>query len=131
MRYRSPRPRWSVFIDYWQKDINGTSRAKKLATLKDVFSTRMGTLFVGRVRSGRVYTGVDAGNETLIPFILQEDRLWVADPKGLHHILALSGYLYEKPYVYRERHAVTLDRGLFWAAGRSLQANFKSATSNP
>ena len=60
---------------------------------------------------------VDAGAGVLMVWPLQEDRLWVADPKGLHHILELSGYLYEKPYAFRERHAVTLDRGLFWAAG--------------
>ena len=48
---------------------------------------------------------------------------------ALHHILELSGYLYEKPYAYRERHAVTLDRGLFWAHGRSPRAGFNSMTS--
>lgn len=67
---------------------------------------------------------VDAGGEVFTVFALQEDRLWVADPKGLHHILELSGYLYEKPYAFRERHAVTLDRGLFWAAGGSLRTGF-------
>lgn len=64
-------------------------------------------------------------NETFTVLALQEDRLWVADPKALHHILELSGYLYEKPYAFRERHAVTLDRGLFWAAGGSLPRWFQ------
>jgi len=63
-------------------------------------------------------------------FVLQEDRLWIADPKALHHILELSGYLYEKPYAFRERHTLTLDRGVFWAAGRSLRTDSKSVTSD-
>ena len=63
-------------------------------------------------------------------FALQEDRLWIADPKALHHILELSGYLYEKLYAFRERHTITLDRGVFWAAGRSFLTDFKSVTSD-
>ena len=61
-------------------------------------------------------------------FALQEDRLWIANPKALHHILELSGYLYEKPYAFGERYTLTLGRGVFWAAGRSLWTDLKSVT---
>lgn len=47
----------------------------------------------------------------------QEDRLWIADPKAIHHILQASGYLYSKPNFISERIAIIMDRGLVWATG--------------
>ena len=35
-------------------------------------------------------------------FTNQEERLWVADPKGVHHILQGSGDLYERPFTVKE-----------------------------
>jgi len=40
----------------------------------------------------------------------QEDRLWVADPKAINHILQKSGYLYEKSSNVREQVALVTDR---------------------
>jgi len=48
---------------------------------------------------------------------LQEDRLWIADPKAVNHILHKSGYLYARPIDIRERSAVLTDRGILWAHG--------------
>ena len=42
----------------------------------------------------------------------QEERLWVADPKAIHHILQGPDRLYEKPHFVRERVSVILDRGV-------------------
>ena len=47
----------------------------------------------------------------------QEDRLWIADPAALNHILQKSGYLYAKPSNNRERAGLFTDRGLLWANG--------------
>ena len=44
--------------------------------------------------------------------ITQEERLWVADPKAIHHILQGSNRLYEKPNFIRERAATVVDWGL-------------------
>lgn len=44
--------------------------------------------------------------------ITQEERLWVADPKAIHHILQGSNRLYEKPDFIRERGATFVGWGL-------------------
>jgi len=49
---------------------------------------------------------------------VQEDRLWVADPKAINHILQKSGYLYAKPNNIREGSALTSGRGILWAEGK-------------
>jgi len=49
---------------------------------------------------------------------VQEDRLWVADPKAINHILQKSGYLYAKPNNVREGSALTSGRGILWAEGK-------------
>ena len=49
--------------------------------------------------------------------VVQEDRLWIADPKAVHRILQGSGYLYGKPGHSRELIVTLLDRGLAWAEG--------------
>jgi len=52
-----------------------------------------------------------------IGVVLQEDRLWIADPKAINHILQKSGYLYGKPSDNRERSALLTDHGILWADG--------------
>jgi len=42
----------------------------------------------------------------------QEDRLWIADPKAINHILQKSGYFYAKPAHIREQVALLADRNL-------------------
>ena len=49
--------------------------------------------------------------------IMQEERLWIADPKAIHHILQSSNHLYEKPYINRELAMPSMGRGLIWAGG--------------
>ena len=48
---------------------------------------------------------------------VKEDRLWVADPKALHHILQATSYLYVKPSIRRETSSLIADKGLVWADG--------------
>ena len=51
--------------------------------------------------------------------VVQEERLWVADPKAIHHILQSSDDLYEKPPFIREAILPVMDKGLAWAEGGS------------
>ena len=48
----------------------------------------------------------------------QEDRLWIADPKAINHILQKPGHLYAKPDDGRERAALLAGQGILWAEGR-------------
>jgi len=48
---------------------------------------------------------------------MQEDRLWIADPKAINHILQKSGYLYAKPNHIREGSALVAGHGIVWAEG--------------
>jgi len=48
---------------------------------------------------------------------LQEDRLWIADPKAINHIIQKSGYLYAKSSDILERAGLLTDHGIFWAEG--------------
>ena len=41
---------------------------------------------------------------------VQEDRLWIADPKAINHILQKSGYLYAKPSSARELIVLLIGR---------------------
>ena len=50
---------------------------------------------------------------------VQEDRLWIADPKAINHILQKSGYLYAKPSNARERIALLGDGGVASVEGES------------
>ena len=50
--------------------------------------------------------------------IAQKERLWVSDPKAIHHILQGSAYLYEKSRAARERFATVMDRGLVVVEGK-------------
>src|ERR1700753_1809822 len=50
---------------------------------------------------GLWYTHVDA--------TVQEERLWIADPKAIHHILHSPGSLYVKPSVHMEKNAMLTD----------------------
>jgi hypothetical protein len=58
----------------------------------------------------------------------QEERLWVADPKAINHILKNSTTVYMKLENIRELAALILDRGLAWADGKAV---LNSALSNP
>lgn len=55
----------------------------------------------------------------LIDVCIQEDCLWIADPKAINHILQKSGYLYAKPGNMQEMIALVADRGVGWAEGES------------
>jgi cytochrome P450 len=44
--------------------------------------------------------------------LLQEDRLWVADPKAVQHIFQGPDRLYEKPHFQRERIAMLTGWGV-------------------
>ena len=48
---------------------------------------------------------------------VQEDRLWITDPKAANHILQKSGYLYAKPDNVRDGAALMSGRGIVWAEG--------------
>jgi len=51
---------------------------------------------------------------------LQENRLWIADPKAINHIMQKSGYFYTKPSDAREQIALLADRrGIGSVEGRS------------
>jgi len=50
----------------------------------------------------------------------QEERLWVADPKAINHILKNSGVIYKKLSSTRELIVMILDRGLAWADGNTF-----------
>ena len=49
---------------------------------------------------------------------MQEDRLWIADPAAINHILHKSGYVYAKPSNLRERSGLFTGQGLVWAIGK-------------
>ena len=49
--------------------------------------------------------------------VVQEDRLWIADPKAVHHVIQGSSHMYKKPSSERGRFALVMDRGLVWAEG--------------
>jgi hypothetical protein len=43
--------------------------------------------------------------------IMREERLWIADPKAIYHILDTT-YLYQKPRYTREVMEAVVDRGI-------------------
>lgn len=43
---------------------------------------------------------------------MQEARLWVADPKAIHHILQCTSYLYQKPRNLLDLLELILDKGV-------------------
>ena len=51
---------------------------------------------------------------------MQEQRLWIADPKATHHVLQGSSDLYQRPARDREILAIVMDRGLLWSVGELL-----------
>ena len=53
----------------------------------------------------------------MVGVCVQEDRLWITDPKAINHILQKSGYLYDKPTNLREGMALLTGRGIMWADG--------------
>jgi len=48
---------------------------------------------------------------------VQEDRLWIADPAALNHVLQKTGRLYGGSRGAQERAALVAGRGIFWAQG--------------
>lgn len=63
---------------------------------------------------------------------IKEDRLWIADPKALHHILQATSYLYVKPSIRRETASLVADRGLLWADGTAYHHLLSNTgSSNP
>ena len=56
---------------------------------------------------------------------MQEDRLWIADPKAINHILQKSGYLYARPGNAQELIALSSGRGIIWAEGQWLPTVIK------
>ena len=53
----------------------------------------------------------------IIGVCVQEDCLWVADPKALNHILQKSGYSYAKPNNINEVIVLLADRGVASVGG--------------
>ena len=64
------------------------------------------------------YTHVDA--------TVQEERLWIADPKAIHHILHSPDSLYVKPSVHMEKNAMLTDRGVAAVEGECLLIPYQS-----
>jgi len=62
---------------------------------------------------------------------VQEDRLWVADPKAINHILHKSGYLYAKPNDLQEQAALLTDRGIVSVGGESPTFLASSSFNDP
>ena len=52
----------------------------------------------------------------------QEERLWIADPKAIHHILQASCYEFEKPPHTRAQLELIVDRGLAAVEGKFIFA---------
>ena len=48
---------------------------------------------------------------------VQEDCVWIADPKALNHILHKSGYLYAKPNSTQEQTELLADRSVISVEG--------------
>ena len=58
------------------------------------------------------FLGVRVRRDIHTDAIEQEERLWIADPKAIRHILQGTSYLYEKPHANREVISTLTDRGL-------------------
>jgi len=109
------------------KGTSGISRPEKPGLRIRGSSRSSGTSFVGTVRLG--YVSSSSIKRRCLVFSLltemtgacaQEDRLWIADPKAINHILQKSGYLYAKPSNNREQVALLADRnGIASAEGES------------
>ncbi|KAF9787520.1 cytochrome P450 [Thelephora terrestris] len=59
---------------------------------------------------------------------LGEERLWVADPKAVHHILQGSNRTYEKPDIVRERNSMVFDWGLVAVEGNAHKRQRRAMT---
>ena len=62
---------------------------------------------------------------------VQEDCLWIADPKAINHILQKTGYLYAKSSDVRELTALVGDRGIAWAEGKCSLSLLTSKSNHP
>lgn len=141
-------PRLIVLNLRSSKDTSGISRPRKLEDQRSGTLGISGTLFIGTVRLGYVPPLIGQTLGSCVGFFtktvcvyVQEDRLWVVDPKAINHILHKSGYLYAKPTNIQERGELLTGRGIIWAEGEppiaidppfqlfnDLQATYTSAT---
>jgi cytochrome P450 len=60
-------------------------------------------------------SSVGAGHTLMLT--MQRERLWVADPKAIHHILQATSYLYQKSAASMELLETILDKGLVSVEG--------------
>ena len=81
--------------------------------------------------SGSVYCFHQHSNISIemVDVWVQEDRLWIADPRAINHILQKSSYLYEKPSNARERIALLGDSGVASVEGEYLSFSSRSVLS--
>jgi len=102
------------------KDTSGISRPKKLGEQRRGSSRDLGTSLVGTAPLGYMtsFIGQTPADQT-IGACVQEDRLWIADPKAINHILHKSGYLYAKPTEVQEQSALFNDHGIASVEGES------------
>lgn len=63
--------------------------------------------------------------------LAQEERLWIADPKAINHILKDPATRYKKLNSNREMAALILDRGLAWAEGDAFLNSVSSHILTP
>lgn len=49
--------------------------------------------------------------------IMQEERLWISDPKAVYHILQGTSYLYQKPRIMQEMLEAVFDKGVVSVEG--------------
>ena len=62
--------------------------------------------------------------------IIQEDRLWIADPKAIQHIVQVSYYQCEKNPHLKPMRELLIDRGLISVEGESIHALHAVKPSN-
>jgi len=121
----TPSWRSSVLKSENLKGTSGISWPKKLEGQRGGSSRSSGVSFVGTVRLG--YASPFIKNICQGPALvsstetagtcIQEDFLWIADPKAINHILQKSGYLYAKTPNAREGITLLTGPGIFWAEG--------------
>ena len=98
------------------QDTNGISRPERLEQRIRGSSRISGMSSAGTVLLGYVSLSIKHargpskfGTKIACP-CMQENRLWVADPKAINHIMQKSGYFYTKPSDAREQIALLADR---------------------
>ena len=107
---------------WWQSEDGGMVEKRLLEEYGAVvrWSGTLGVRF-----SPLWWTQTNPGANTII----QEQRLWIADAKAVHHILHAAGYLYEIPSVRREMLVAVLGGGLVVVEGVSLHSHLLQSNS--